>query len=245
MPHPTPARYVAQANDQRRMPLPPLFWPTVLFVYALLVLQLGGLDEWIVGHFYDPAQHRFPWRHRFLTETLLHDGGRRLMLAFAAFVALAAFAALFKTRLRTWRRRLVYLLIAVALSVALVNLGKRLSNIDCPWDLAEYGGDRAHYGLFAAKPASEPVGHCFPGGHSSSGFSLFALYFVGLASGVRRPRLLLLPALLLGAVFAADQWARGAHFPSHDLTTAYLCWLISLLTYRHLLWQQALPAPSS
>ncbi|MCB1801198.1 MAG: phosphatase PAP2 family protein [Gammaproteobacteria bacterium] len=208
-----------------------------MYLYALSVFQFGGLDEWIIGHFFDPALQAFPLKHGFWTERILHDGGRRLMLALAGLLAFALAVSWSALRWQAWRLRLAYLLLVVLLSVSAVNLGKQFSNVDCPWDLAVYGGERVHYGLFDAKPLDAPRGRCFPGGHSSAGFALLALYFVGLSAGVRRPGLLLLPGILVGSLFAVDQWVRGAHFPSHDLTTAYLCWGFAVLCFR------MLPAP--
>lgn len=213
-------------------PVAAAIWPTVLFVCGFVVLQFGGLDDWIISRFYDAQQHAFPLRNAFLTQTVLHDGGRRAMQLFVALLVVALLASPFVARLKPWRWRLLYLVIAIGLSVGTVNVGKRVSNVDCPWDLTAFGGDRVHYGLFDRKPPSAPVGKCFPGGHSSGGFALLALYFVGVASGMRHARRLLVPGLLIGGVFALDQWVRGAHFPSHDLTTAYLCWMLSLVCYR-------------
>ena len=206
-------------------------WPTLVFVCLWPVLEFLEVDELVVAGFYDPVIQAFPLQHDFWTKTVLHDWGRNLLRVFGGLIVLLMIGSFFLQRLRPCRRVLVYLVVAISLSVGLVNLGKRVSNVDCPWDMQEYGGSVGHYHLFDAKPAGEQVGKCFPGGHSSGGFSLFALYFAGLALGVSRARCLLLAPLVIGSVFAIDQWARGAHFPSHDLTSAYLCWMLSLGIY--------------
>jgi hypothetical protein len=41
----------------------------------------------------------------------------------------------------------------------------------------------------------------------------------------------LLAALALGLTFGFGQWARGAHFVSHDLWSAAICWFVSLGLY--------------
>jgi membrane-associated PAP2 superfamily phosphatase len=209
-----------------------LLWPSLAFVYAFVVLQISGLDEWVLQWFYDPAAGGFPLRRAFWTQTVLHDGGRTLMRGIATVVVLAVVATWLMPRLRRWRRPATYLLIAIALGVGVVNLGKRLSSVDCPWNLVAFGGTHLGGQWFGNGHSNPKPGHCFPGGHSSGGFALFGLHFFALATGVRRPGRLLLPALVIGPVFAADQWARGAHFPSHDLTTAYLCWMTSALCYQ-------------
>jgi membrane-associated PAP2 superfamily phosphatase len=58
--------------------------------------------------------------------------------------------------------------------------------------------------------------------------SLLGLYFVARARRVRRPVLWLLPGLVLGSLYALGQHARGAHFLSHDLWAAAVCWLVAL-----------------
>lgn len=206
-------------------------WPTLGFFYLFTVLQLGGIDDWILQRFYDPAAKAFPLRNDFWTSTVMHTGGRRLMIAVALVVVATWLLSLRVRRLHEWRRLLGYLLICVLLSVTVVNLGKRGTNVDCPWDLDGYGGTRAYFGLLQDKPQDLPIGHCFPGGHSSGGFAWFALFFVGRRRGYRPAWLLLTPAGTIGMVFAVDQWIRGAHFPSHDLTTAYLCWMLALAIY--------------
>ncbi len=45
----------------------------------------------------------------------------------------------------------------------------------------------------------------------------------------RAARAWLAAALLAGLAFGGTQYLRGAHYPSHTLWTAWLCWLISWL----------------
>jgi membrane-associated PAP2 superfamily phosphatase len=208
-----------------------LLRPSLGFVYGFVVLQLGDVDHAVVGLFSDPSAQGFPWRHAFLTETLLHDVAQATLKVVLLGVLLAWLVSLMRRGLAPWRRPLGYLAFTILLSIGIVNAGKQVSNVDCPWDLQEFGGQRTFHGLFDAKPADEPLGRCFPAGHSSSGFALFGLFFLARRhpASRSRARLWLLPALLLGVTFSVVQWSRGAHFPSHDLTTAYVCWLLAVL----------------
>ena len=122
-------------------------------------------------------------------------------------------------------------MLAVALGTGVVSLLKSLTNMDCPWDLARYGGSREFIGLFATRPAVMPRGVCFPGGHSSAGFAWVSLYFVAL---MMRPAWRwrgLAVGLLAGGLFGVSQQLRGAHFLSHDLWTLATCWAVSLGLY--------------
>ncbi|MDO9468637.1 MAG: phosphatase PAP2 family protein [Thiobacillus sp.] len=205
-------------------------WPTLVFVCLFWLAQTAGFDQWVAAGFYDPALGRFPLRDHYWTSRVMHEGARGVLVAFAVLL-LALWGLSWPVRaLRSRRKALAYLLAAILLSVVAVHQGKQWTNVDCPWSVIEFGGQQPHLGLFEDKPDSLPRGHCFPGGHSSGGFALLAFYFVGYG---RRAHTwpLLMPGLLTGSVFAVDQWMRGAHFPSHDLTSAYLCWMIALGSY--------------
>ena len=205
-----------------------LLWPTAVYIYLFVLFRLGDIDHVVAGFFAGPRQQGFPLRHAFLTEYLLHDVAQTVMKGVMALLLLAWLGSWLNARLARRRRVLGYLVMSALLGAGLVSLGKQLTNVDCPWDLQAFGGHRVFYGLFDAKLAAVPAGHCFPGGHSSSGFALFGLFFLLRRRRPSHAWLGLLPALLLGGTFAVDQWVRGAHFPSHDLTTAYICWLTAL-----------------
>lgn len=217
--------YPAATDAWRRLVL----WPTLLFVALFLLLEYGGLDQRVAALFYDPAQGTFPLRNHFWTEQVLHDGARHALVVVAiGLIGLWALSWRVE-RLHTHRRAMSYLIVSILTSLLLVQQLKSHTNVDCPWNIAGLGGDRPHVTLFADRPDALPPGRCFPGGHSSGGFALLAFYFVGQG---RQRRWLLLPGLVIGTVFAADQWVRGAHFPSHDLTSAYLSWMTALLLAR-------------
>jgi membrane-associated PAP2 superfamily phosphatase len=120
---------------------------------------------------------------------------------------------------------------AMVLSVALVGGLKAITNVDCPWDLAGFGGELPHVALFADRPDYLPRAQCFPGAHASSGFALVAGYFALRDRAPAWARAWLGAGLSLGCVFAIGQEARGAHFLSHDLAGAALVWSVQLALY--------------
>ncbi|MCP5143154.1 MAG: phosphatase PAP2 family protein [Gammaproteobacteria bacterium] len=205
--------------------------PTLLTAYLFSVLQLTGIDDAISAWFYDPARHAFPLQNDFWLRDVLHDGGHDLMVSVLLGVFAIWLLSHLLKRLRPWRRTTAYLALSMTLGALSVSVGKQISNTDCPWDLSAYGGSLPHVLLFEDKPDDLPRGRCFPGGHSSSGFALFGLYFVAVMRGARRAWPWLLPALLVGGTFSVAQWIRGAHFPSHDLISAWLCWMAALLCH--------------
>ncbi|ELN4741044.1 phosphatase PAP2 family protein [Escherichia coli] len=90
----------------------------------------------------------------------------------------------------------------------------------------------------AHEPVTQKFGHPrWPGGHAAAGFALFALFF---ALRDRRPNVAhvaLIAATSLGTLFSLVRMAQGAHFFSHNLWTALLCWLICLTLYDLMLYR--------
>jgi membrane-associated PAP2 superfamily phosphatase len=108
---------------------------------------------------------------------------------------------------------------------------KAVTNVDCPWDLAGFGGHNDYFALFADRPDALKRAQCFPGAHASSGFALFCFYFVFRDRSRRLARWMLAAAITVGIAFSIGQEARGAHFLSHDLTSAAIVWFVQLGLY--------------
>jgi membrane-associated PAP2 superfamily phosphatase len=189
-----------------------LVYPMLTAGMLWLVLVPGGADRALAGFWLAVQGGSWAFRHHFLTETLLHDGGRWLAASAWALVLLLAL----RQKPGARRSALRYLALSVLLSVSTVSGMKRLSSVECPWDDPSLGG------IASARSA----GHCFPAGHASAGYAWLALYFVA-GSGHRR-RLALLAGLGAGALFGLGQQMRGAHLASHDLATAAVCWIVAL-----------------
>lgn len=126
----------------------------------------------------------------------------------------------------------------MGLSTSFVTPLKKVSQMHCPWSLEQYGGVEHFSPLLG--PRAEPVdkpGNCWPGGHAAAGFALFALFFALRNTHPRCAKAALIAAMTLGVVFSLVRIAQGAHFLSHNLWTASLCWLISLAVYDLMLYR--------
>lgn len=176
---------------------------------------------------------------------VIHTGGRSLVRLVAAVSLVAWAATFFSERLRPWRRRAGFAFLAMALSIGIVGGLKTVTNVDCPWDLAEFGGNRPYVTLFADRPDSLPHAQCFPGSHAASGFALLFGYFLLRDRNRRRAAWALAGAIVVGVIFSIGQEARGAHFISHDLTAAGLVWFTQLLLYVRILAPRASSSPAS
>jgi membrane-associated PAP2 superfamily phosphatase len=210
-------------------------WPALAFALAFVCLFEFDLDRMLAhAWFFDATSQRWLgggagawWAH-----DLIHTGGRWLVRLVAAMALAVWVLALFFDRWRHWRREAGFVVGAIVLSVALVGGLKSVTNVDCPWSLAGFGGDRPYVALLADRPDELPRAKCFPGAHSSSGFALICGYFVLRSRSRRWARLALAAGVIAGVVFSIGQEARGAHFLSHDLAAAAVVWFSQLLLYR-------------
>lgn len=169
----------------------------------VLVFQLGGADRFLADPFYDPARGGFWLKDTWLLAVPAHTGLKWTMLG--VWVLCLALGG----RLRSGGLYMG----AIAVVVLLI---RELSPFSCPWDLPEYGG---------GKPE---LGRCLPAAHPLTGFALFGLY-LALGESRRAARAVLAAAWAVGLAAGAIQVARGAHFASHVLWTAWIAWAVMLL----------------
>lgn len=208
-----------------------LGWPLLAVLAASAALMAGGGDQWLADQLYRMEGHHWLLQNAWATSQLIHKGGKWLSAAATLLTLVLCFHAWRHERAAAWRWPLLYLVMAVALGTGVVSLLKSLTNMDCPWDLARYGGLREYVGLFATRPHGMPRGVCFPAGHSSAGFAWVSLYFLALLVRPAWRWRGLAVGLVAGGVFGAAQQLRGAHFLSHDLWTLATCWTVSLLLF--------------
>jgi len=122
---------------------------------------------------------------------------------------------------------------------------KHGSRTSCPWDLDQFGGVARYVSHWSWARADGGPGHCFPAGHASAAFAFFGGYFV-LARRVRGlARWWLLAAVVGGLLLGVTQQMRGAHYMSHTLWTAWLCWTTALLIDRTCQWWRSRAAQAA
>jgi len=206
-------------------------YPTAFFAAALLLLYATNADLLLADAIYALGDERWEFRDAWLTNALIHDGGRTLVGLIAVALLAAIVTSLFHRPLARWRSSLLFVFYSALLGAALVNVLKEVTQVDCPWDLARYGGTNIHVPLFGARLPWQEPGRCFPAGHASAGYCWLGVFFVAHRMAPRWQWPALLAPMLLGLVFGIAQQWRGAHFLSHDLWSLYVCWLSSALLY--------------
>ena len=201
---------------------------TLLALAALLAWDATGWD--LATARWAGSSTGFALRDAWWTSRVLHDGGRwaawALLLGLVVTTLRTPAAATGSTaagpgRAERWRWIAVMILAAVA-----VPLLKRYSDTSCPWDLAEFGGLASHVSHWRLGVPDGGPGHCFPSGHAVAAFAFFGLYFMWRDHDPRRARTWLAIVAVVGLAFGTAQLLRGAHYPSHTLWSAWLCWTI-------------------
>lgn len=203
-----------------RSPLPAV---TLAGLAVLLAWDASGLDRALAA--WAGGAHGFALRENYFLSVVLHDWGRRLSWLAALLLCLGVWwpvGPLLKLSASA-RLRLATATLLAALAVSLL---KGLSATSCPWDLRDYGGLARYASHWSQKPDGGS-GHCFPAGHASSGFAFVSGYFAFRDTDAAVARAWLAAALGAGLLFGAGQQLRGAHFMSHTLWTAWICWVVA------------------
>lgn len=168
----------------------------------------------------------FPWKQQWFLYEVLHEGGRHLAWLLMLVLSLSVWWPPGPLAGLPQRRRLQLAVSTLAAAFA-ISVLKKASLTSCPWELAEFGG-LARYASHWSQLVDGGSGHCFPAGHASSGFAFLGGYFAFRDVDPRLARRWLAAAMAAGFVLGLAQQWRGAHFMSHTLWTAAVCWIVAL-----------------
>lgn len=206
--------------------------PFLFFAVVFIALEFFRVDLWITGHFYNASLHQWPYRESWLLENVLHVGGRYLTYLLAA-AAVLCWLISFRSNsaLSPYCRHLFFLLISGISGPLIIVLLKNHAHVDCPWNLALFGGDKPYIRLLDYASSQLKAGHCFPAAHAGSGFAFLSLYFFLLLVKPDYKFYGLYFGLTLGIVYGIAQQMRGAHFLSHDIFSLAVSWFSSLVLF--------------
>lgn len=207
---------------------PPDFRRDLAFLLvALLALALWewlGADLALIRAYGSPDG--FALRDHPLFSKGLHEGGRLLAWAMIAVLTWDAWVL-------CWagppRRQRWLAIVLVLLATVVISTLKRLLETSCPWDLAEFGGQWPYVPHWLLQVRDGGPGHCFPSGHASAAFAFLLAWALWRPFNAVVARRMLALILIIGSLFAWVQMARGAHYLSHSLWTAWICWAMATL----------------
>lgn len=196
-------------------------WSSLASLALLLAWDYAGLDR-SMAHWFGTASG-FPLERHWLWRGVLHDD-IHLLPWLLELGLLAAIVWPFGTLAQLTPLRRVQLALTTLIALLLVSNIKLHSRSSCPWDLQEFGGMATYVSHWAWGARDGGSGGCFPAGHASGGFAFLGGFFVFRHGLPRTARRWLAGALLAGLVLGVAQQVRGAHYMSHTLWTAWLCW---------------------
>lgn len=201
------------------MKAPTAYWAGSLCLVAGYLSHMSGLDLFIAKIIYTHFDG-FP-RNAFFLKNVMHEGMRSANIVALSSLALLALWDYFRPLhwLASKHLHLRVFLVCATVFIGGIAALKSFTTPACPWDFAQFGGDKQplpYSDIFNVSAFGQ--GHCFPAGHSTSGYvwMAFAFLFSQSAHSFRRSVFFLLP---IGLSLSAAQIIRGAHFLSHELTT--------------------------
>jgi membrane-associated PAP2 superfamily phosphatase len=229
--------------------------PLLMALLVFLFFDITELDRTFSNLFYDPVAGVFPLEHNHLFEKITHKWARIIpnwtgeLAIIGSLLSLVwpllarrpgsaanrlleacRVAAVLRFTARH-RRDFFYVVLAFALSTTVIHYLKSHTSVYCPVETTLYGGQQIRHEWFENFTLwnKAGAGRCWPGGHASSAFSLFALYFVARRYAWRHSRVLLWGITLLGFVYGTTRVLQGWHYMSHTLWAGIFVWFSSLL----------------
>ncbi len=201
-----------------------------LVALACMVGWDAGGGDLALAHWFGTPMGFALRAHWFLVD-VMHQGARLAGWAFLALLLVAVWRPVGPLR-RLGRAQRVQLVLTVLVSLATVSLLKHASRTSCPWDLQAFGGVARYVSHWKWVVRDGGPGGCFPAGHASAAFACLGGWFVFRRRSPRVARAWLALVLLLGLALGVAQQMRGAHYMSHTLWTAWVCWGVALIIDR-------------
>jgi membrane-associated PAP2 superfamily phosphatase len=216
-----------------------LAW-TLLALALLVAWDSSSLDLALAHRFGNESG--FALRDQWWLNAVLHTTAKWAAWALEAALVASIWWPIGPLRRLAMPQRAQLALTTLVCLLAISGL-KSFSLTSCPWELADFGGTAHYVSHWSWGVGDGGHGRCFPAGHASTGFAFVGGYFAWRQTSASTARLWLAGALVFGLVLGAGQQMRGAHFMSHTLWTAWLCWTTAWLADRAK--QQWFPAVES
>lgn len=184
----------------------------------------GALDMYLIRPWMS-ASGEFLYKQNWYLATLSHHYVKNLLIAVYASFLVILIGSFRYTSWRDLRWRYGYMFVMVIISTSIIGVLKSQSEHACPWTMV--APQQNHFSWIL----NQTDGHCFPGGHSATGFALMVGYFVYRNTDRKKAIFYLYAGVILGFAMGWAQMMRGAHFLSHNLWTGWVIWLSNAVVY--------------
>jgi membrane-associated PAP2 superfamily phosphatase len=216
------------STEQRPRIWRPYAIVSLLLLIAFLAWDSTSWDMHLAAMWGEPRG--FALRDHWWMAKFMHAGARNLGWVFLVAMLIGIWRPWGALRALATADRVI-LFLSVLSALLSVTLIKGLSQTSCPWDLQVFGGVAPHVSHWNLRASDGGGGHCFPAGHASTGFAFMAAYFGLRENNAPGAVKWLLVAMCIGLILGISQQIRGAHFMSHTLWTAWLCWTVGWLSH--------------
>lgn len=206
----------------------------VLFILAaltLFIIYFFKLDFTLADSIY-ALKDGWYYKEQWFTSAFMHRYLKYAIIALYLSLVVAFFVRNKSAEKDIERYGKVILLVSLMFGTLTVSYLKHTLEVDCPWDLLRYGGDKPFFELFSYGQTFLPSSHCFPSGHASSAFTWLSLYFYTTIFYPKYSFRVLGSVLVLGYILGLGQQFRGAHFLSHDLWSMLVCLIVNVVVYK-------------
>lgn len=205
-------------------------YPYIFIVIIVLLFEVLQLDLLIADWIYQQEGYSWILKDSFFLNTVMHDWARLLFNYLAGLLILRIIIYALLSNTSEWSSAL-YLFLSIFLTVVLVALLKKWTNVGCPWHYTRYGGEDSYVPIFYFISGFSSKHACFPAGHASGGYAWVSLYFYFLFINPKFRWLGLFVGLIFGFSLDVAQQFRGAHFASHGIWTLGIAWVVSSSLY--------------
>lgn len=201
--------------------------PIVLLAAATLVFWFTDVDLAVERYFYDPGggwiyKDDQPWHGLYKLGVI-----PAWCLSISALAVLIA--SLWVGRWARHRRAALFLVLVMALGPGLLvnQVFKQHWGRPRPLDVYELGGDRPFVPVWEKSPSAN--GNSFASGHASTGYYLFAPWFIVRRRSMKRALGWLALGVVFGSAVGLARMVQGAHFPSDVVWAAGMVYLTGLV----------------
>ncbi|WP_121975855.1 phosphatase PAP2 family protein [Acinetobacter stercoris] len=202
-----------------------IFFIGITFLILYFSFPVGGkVDMYFIQPWVN-ATGQFPLREDWFLKNINHGLFKDIIYAiYSIFLLLWCISfKIKKYRPKRWLYAYMFLVSIIAASI--VGVIKSHSSHACPWNMTH----QTPYGYIWDFSATH--GHCFPGGHASTGFILITGFFVYRLTNKKIAYVFLIAGIMAGFGMGWGQMMRGAHFLSHNLWTGWIVWIVNVIFY--------------
>jgi len=209
----------------------PEVWLPLFLLALFFIFNYGHRIDYAFADFLYALQgNKWAYRDSLLFATYLHQGEKLTsLMIWLLLIVYFSWRRWKAPEMQNYYNAMLWAALSVLVLALLISVVKHFSHSYCPWDLARYGADKQMVTPFAwlfDKAFSDVTVNCFPAGHASAAYAWFPVYFVLDRYRPKAAKKILVLIIGAGIVFGMTQQLRGAHFLSHDVTTAAICWFL-------------------